>query len=74
MNRTDDVSRQLIDGIQPARSASYRLQGALREQETGLRGTSSPQIANSLRRTTTASGTKTRPQPTFEHASATAAT
>src|ERR1700709_2299187 len=38
MNRTDDVSRQLIDHIQPARSASYRLQGALRDQETGRRG------------------------------------
>jgi signal transduction histidine kinase len=38
MNRTDDVSRQLIDHIQPARSASYRIQGALRDQETGIRG------------------------------------
>jgi signal transduction histidine kinase len=38
MNRTDDVSRQLIDRIQPARSASYRMQGALRDQETGVRG------------------------------------
>jgi signal transduction histidine kinase len=38
MNRTDDVSRQLIDQIQPARSASYRLQAALRDQETALRG------------------------------------
>jgi signal transduction histidine kinase len=38
MNRTDDVSRQLIDQIQPARSASYRLQVALRDQETAIRG------------------------------------
>lgn len=38
MNRTDDTSRQLIDRIQPARSASYRLQAALRDQETSVRG------------------------------------
>ena len=38
MNRTDDVSRQLIDHVQPARSASYRLQAALRDQETAVRG------------------------------------
>ena len=38
MNRTDDVSRQLIDQIQPARSAAYRLQAALRDQETAIRG------------------------------------
>jgi signal transduction histidine kinase len=38
MNHTDDVSRQLIDQIQPARSASYRLQAAMRDQETALRG------------------------------------
>jgi signal transduction histidine kinase len=38
MDRTDDVSRQLIDEIQPARVASYRLQNALRDQETAVRG------------------------------------
>ncbi|MET4427202.1 CHASE3 domain-containing protein [Mycolicibacterium sp. 624] len=38
MNRTDDVSRELIDDIQPARVASYRLQTALRDQETAVRG------------------------------------
>jgi signal transduction histidine kinase len=38
MNRTDDESRDLIDDIQPARVASYRLQTALRDQETAVRG------------------------------------
>ena len=38
MNRTDDVSRGLIDDIQPARVAAYRLQTALRDQETAVRG------------------------------------
>ena len=36
--RTDDVSDELIDDIQPARVASYRLQIALRDQETATRG------------------------------------
>lgn len=38
MNRTDDVSGELIDVIQPSRSAAYRLQAALRDQETAVRG------------------------------------
>jgi signal transduction histidine kinase len=38
MNRTDDVSSELVDDIQPARVAAYRLQAALRDQETALRG------------------------------------
>ncbi len=38
MNRTDDVSRDLIDNIQPARVAAYQLQAALRDQETAVRG------------------------------------
>ncbi|QEM48039.1 HAMP domain-containing protein [Mycolicibacterium grossiae] len=38
VDRTDDVSRSLIDDIQPARVASYRLQAALRDQETATRG------------------------------------
>jgi signal transduction histidine kinase len=38
LNRTDNVSRALIDDIQPARVAAYRLQGALRDQETATRG------------------------------------
>src|ERR1700755_1951127 len=38
LNQTDDVSRGLIDGIQPARVAAYQLQGALRDQETATRG------------------------------------
>ncbi|MBV9722540.1 MAG: CHASE3 domain-containing protein [Mycobacterium sp.] len=38
VNRTDDVSRQLIDVIQPSRSAAYRLQAALSDQETAIRG------------------------------------
>jgi len=38
VKRTDDVSRELIDDLQPARVASYRLQTALRDQETATRG------------------------------------
>ena len=38
MNRTDDVSRDLIDDIQPARVGAYQLQAALRDQETAVRG------------------------------------
>lgn len=38
INRTDHVSRTLIDDVQPARVASYRLQTALRDQETATRG------------------------------------
>lgn len=38
LNRTDDVSRELNLGIQPARVAAYQLQAALRDQETAVRG------------------------------------
>jgi signal transduction histidine kinase len=38
LSRTDDVSSELVDNIQPARVAAYRLQAALRDQETALRG------------------------------------
>jgi signal transduction histidine kinase len=38
VNRTDDVSRELIDDIQPARVGAYRLQAALSDQETATRG------------------------------------
>jgi signal transduction histidine kinase len=38
MNRTDNVSSDLIQNIQPARVAAYQLQAALRDQETALRG------------------------------------
>ncbi|WP_193048019.1 sensor histidine kinase [Mycolicibacterium baixiangningiae] len=38
MNRTDAVSRELIDKIQPSRVAAYRLQAAIRDQETAVRG------------------------------------
>jgi signal transduction histidine kinase len=38
MNRTDAVSRELIDDIQPARVAAYQLQASLRDQETAVRG------------------------------------
>jgi signal transduction histidine kinase len=38
MHRTDEVSRGLTDGIQPARVAASQLQSALRDQETGVRG------------------------------------
>jgi signal transduction histidine kinase len=38
MNRTDDVSVELTNTIQPARVAAYQLQAALRDQETAVRG------------------------------------
>ncbi|WP_166906774.1 CHASE3 domain-containing protein [Mycobacterium sp. DL440] len=38
VGRTDAVSRELIDDLQPARVAAYQLQGALRDQETAVRG------------------------------------
>jgi signal transduction histidine kinase len=38
MNRTDQLSRDLIDNIQPARVQAYALQAALRDQETAVRG------------------------------------
>jgi signal transduction histidine kinase len=37
-NRTDRVAGQLIDEVQPSRSAAFRLQAALRDQETAVRG------------------------------------
>jgi signal transduction histidine kinase len=37
-NRTDRVSGQLIDEVQPSRSAAFQLQVALRDQETAVRG------------------------------------
>jgi signal transduction histidine kinase len=38
LSRTDELSRELSDDIQPARVAAYKLQGALRDQETAVRG------------------------------------
>ncbi len=38
MNRTDQLSREVIDNIQPARVQAYALQAALRDQETAVRG------------------------------------
>jgi signal transduction histidine kinase len=38
LNRTDGVSRELIDDIQPSRVAAYQLQAALGDQETATRG------------------------------------
>ena len=38
LHRADEVSREVVQHIQPARVAAVRLQGALRDQETGLRG------------------------------------
>ncbi|GFG53625.1 histidine kinase [Mycolicibacterium agri] len=38
MDRTDDLSRDLIQHMQPARVAAYQLQAALRDQETAVRG------------------------------------
>jgi signal transduction histidine kinase len=38
LHRTDEVSTELVDNIQPARVAAYQLQAALRDQETAVRG------------------------------------
>jgi signal transduction histidine kinase len=38
LTRYDAVTRELIDEVQPSRSAAYRLQAALRDQETAIRG------------------------------------
>jgi signal transduction histidine kinase len=38
LSRTDQLSRELSDDIQPARVAAYQLQAALRDQETAVRG------------------------------------
>lgn len=38
MHRTDELSRELIDHIQPARVQAYALQAAIRDQETAVRG------------------------------------
>jgi signal transduction histidine kinase len=38
VNRTDKVSHELTDDIQPARVAAYQLQAALRDQDTAVRG------------------------------------
>ena len=38
MHRTDALSRELIDNIQPARVEAYALQAAIRDQETAVRG------------------------------------
>jgi signal transduction histidine kinase len=38
INRTDDVSHELVEDIQPARVGAYRLQAALSDQETATRG------------------------------------
>jgi len=37
-HRTDQLSRELIDDIQPARVQAYALQAAIRDQETSVRG------------------------------------
>lgn len=38
LNRTDDLSRQLRDDVQPSRVLASQMQSALRDQETGVRG------------------------------------
>jgi signal transduction histidine kinase len=38
LNRTDEVTREMTDNIQPARVSATQLQAALRDQETGMRG------------------------------------
>lgn len=38
MSRMSDRTTELVDRIQPARSASFQLQNALLDQETGVRG------------------------------------
>src|SRR5690348_2852173 len=38
LHRTDQVTADLTEHIQPARAAAYQLQSALRDQETAIRG------------------------------------
>lgn len=38
LSRISDRTTELVDRIQPARSASFQLQNALLDQETGVRG------------------------------------
>jgi CHASE3 domain sensor protein len=38
IQRTDQLARELIDNIQPARVGAYALQAAVRDQETAVRG------------------------------------
>jgi signal transduction histidine kinase len=38
LNRTDQVSSELSENLQPSRVSAYQLQAALRDQETGTRG------------------------------------
>jgi signal transduction histidine kinase len=38
LGRYDRVTHELVDEVQPARSAAYQLQAALRDQETAIRG------------------------------------
>ena len=38
LNRTDEMTHELVDDIQPARVAAFQLQASLRDQETGIRG------------------------------------
>lgn len=47
VSRTDDVSSELLEKVQPARIAAYQIQAALRDQETAVRGyaiTAEPQF------------------------------
>ncbi len=62
LHRTDQVSRQVADGVGPARVAAARLQAALRDQETGLRGS---RTGSSWRPTTTGSAPSRRPPTRF---------
>ena len=38
LGRTDEMTREMTEKVQPARVAAAALQAALRDQETGLRG------------------------------------
>jgi signal transduction histidine kinase len=38
LDRTDAVTSEMVEGIQPARVSATQLQAALRDQETGVRG------------------------------------
>ncbi|WP_405162574.1 CHASE3 domain-containing protein [Nocardia sp. NBC_01499] len=38
LSKTNQVADRMVDGVQPATAETYRLQGALLNQETGVRG------------------------------------
>lgn len=62
LNRTDRLSNQLLDDIQPARVAAYQLQAALRIKKRLCAGMRSPPTHNSSLPTATDNAPSELPQ------------